>query len=274
LTTAETVQRTLERLYSCREPFTVFFSGKKSGSVNGTYRERTRTIMINDKNFLSAGGYNGDLLMYTAIHELAHHILGTEMGLRGMRSHTRLFWSVFSGLVDKAEAEGVYTLNVDGEVQGLVDEAAGISRELARLQRELGDVLSRLHGICEKKGIRYEDVLERKLRISRETANTACLANSLDVSEAAGEINIDLQEAIIKERNADRREEIILAFLAGRGISQVKQAGKPADTGPPPEDEAARLMKEWDRLEATIASLQRRMGEIMNRLELLEKTTA
>jgi hypothetical protein len=272
--TAETVQKTLERLYACREPYTVFFSGKKSRTVNGAYRGLTRRILINDKNFLSGAGYNEDLLLYTAIHELAHHILATEMGQQGRRSHTRLFWAVFNRLVDKAEAAGIYTLHIDEEVRSLVEEAAGIGRELARLQRELGGVLSRLREICVQKGIRYEDVLERKLRISRETANTAGLASGLDVSDTAGEINIDLQETIVKERNPDKRDDIILAVLEGKSISQVKQAGKPAETGPAREDETTALMKERDRLEATIAALNRRIGEIAARLELLEKTTA
>ena len=51
------------------EEFKVTFSGKKSLKVDGLYKPEEREIIIHNRNF------TGDSpLMYTAIHEFAHHI--------------------------------------------------------------------------------------------------------------------------------------------------------------------------------------------------------
>ena len=51
-------------------PFTLVFSGKKSKKVDGLYKPAEREILIHNKNM------SGDSdLIYTAIHEFAHHIV-------------------------------------------------------------------------------------------------------------------------------------------------------------------------------------------------------
>ncbi len=47
--------------------------------------------------------------MYTAIHELTHHILITERGVKTLKSHSGIFWATFYDLIDKAIELKLYT---------------------------------------------------------------------------------------------------------------------------------------------------------------------
>jgi hypothetical protein len=255
--TPEAVRGLLVRLHECREPFSVVFSGRKNGQVNGTYTWASRTITIHDRNFT---GDDGDVrespLLYTAMHELAHHIQWTEHGQKGARCHTKLFHAILDGLADKAEGLGLYHAAMDAELQVLVDEARMISEEIARLQRELGAVLGKLNMACESKGVRFEDVLKRKVRVSTETAQKAARMRALDLPEGTG---ADIQEAIAGERDEDKRRAMAAAAQAGKSVAQVKLAG--SSPSPPSRDtETEKLLREKGRLEKTIATLQRRLN--------------
>jgi Zn-dependent peptidase ImmA (M78 family) len=61
------VKEKLLKLHDCTEDFIVIFSGKKSKKVNGLYKPDKREIIIHNRNL-----DNDNLLLYTAIHELAH----------------------------------------------------------------------------------------------------------------------------------------------------------------------------------------------------------
>jgi len=259
----EDVHLQLKELHECREPFTVSFSGKKNGKINGTYNPPTREITIHNRNFIDDEGQAQEpALFYTAMHELAHHIQFTEYGQKGARSHTKLFHAILDGLADKAAAAGLYQPEVDGELQALADEANKISCEIARLQRELGAVLFRLSEACKKKGARYEDVLKRGARISIETSNKATKIAALDLP---GSIGADSQEAIAGERDEEKRRAMIQAAMAGKSVAQVKRAG--SSPGPTSQErETDNLLQEKARLEKTIESLQRRLREVMQRL--------
>src|SRR3989304_2714446 len=84
-------------------PFSVILSGKKSKKVNGLYKAERREIILHNKNFSS-----DNELMYTAIHEYAHHIQFTASPVPiSIRIHTVRFWSLFHGLLNEAEAKGI-----------------------------------------------------------------------------------------------------------------------------------------------------------------------
>ena len=66
------VKEKLSKLYDCKHEFTVVFSGKKTGKVNGLYKHPGSEIIIHNRNFVDGNGKQNDmLLMFTAIHELA-----------------------------------------------------------------------------------------------------------------------------------------------------------------------------------------------------------
>ncbi|MBP5449726.1 MAG: hypothetical protein J6Y01_06370, partial [Spirochaetales bacterium] len=61
--------------------FTLVLSGKASKKVNGLYYPEKKEIVLHNRNFDRADGTVDDnLMMYTAIHEFAHHIRAIRDG--------------------------------------------------------------------------------------------------------------------------------------------------------------------------------------------------
>lgn len=65
----ENVKQKLLQLEKVDTDFTVTFSDRKSKKVDGLYYPDRREIIIHNQNFVDE-----NQLMYTAIHEYAHHI--------------------------------------------------------------------------------------------------------------------------------------------------------------------------------------------------------
>jgi hypothetical protein len=257
------VKEKLLKLHNCTEDFTLVFSGKRNTKVNGLYKPDKKEIVIHDRNFENTETGN-NLLFYTAMHELAHHIQFTELHQKSVWAHTALFFATLDDLVDIAEKKGIYKMPIDNDTHKLIDEAKDISCEIAALQRKLGQILIQLQETCEKKGIRYEDVLERKAQIARQTEKKAKKAYNLNLSE---DVVADIQEAAIKERDEEKSNAIVHAGQKGKSIDQAKRAV----TGPvEQEDETVSLLKEKARIEKTIASLKRRLEEVAEQLKSRE----
>ena len=256
------VKKNLLKLHDCKEDFTLIFSGKKSRKVNGLYHWEKHEIIIHNRNFhKDAGGINDDGIFFTAMHELAHHIQYTEHKQKSVKAHTQLFYAILDDLADKAEKKGLYKINISKNTQKLIDEARNISIEIAELQKRLGTVIRTLYEKCEQEGLRFEDIIERKAQISRQTMKRSEKASSLNLPD---DIGIDIQEAAIKERDEEKREAIIHAGQNGKSIAQAKRAtAAPVDQ----EDETVSLVKEKRRIERTIESLKRRLEEVEEHLK-------
>jgi len=256
----------LNKLHECKEPFKVIFSGKKRKGINGTYTFASREIVIHDGNFKSDDGLNENSLMYTAMHELAHHIQHTEYKENVTRCHTELFHSILDGLADKAEKLGLYkAYNADDlELEKLVIQAQILTQDIAKLQRELGKVLLKLNNACVKKGFRMEDVVKRKVDISLKTFKKVCNVAQLSLPEG---ISADVQEAVASERDEDKRRAMAAAAAELKSVAQVKQTGRPCPSGSRnSKDETESLTREKERLEKTIAMLKKRLNDVMARL--------
>jgi cysteinyl-tRNA synthetase len=180
-----------------------------------------RFVYFPDWNF-ETGAAGENLLFYTAMHELAHHIMFTERKEKSVRAHTEAFYATLDDLVDVAEDRGLYRLAIDKETSELVAKAQELSREIAALQRELGQVIIQIEKNCKEKNLRAEDVIQRKAQISRKTAKTAAAAYSLKLPE---EIRADIQEAAVKQRDEEKRRVIIGAGWKAR--AQSRQSGPP-----------------------------------------------
>ncbi|MCL2130702.1 MAG: hypothetical protein FWH35_10175, partial [Treponema sp.] len=150
--------------------FTVIFSGKKSKKVNGLYKPDTREIIIHNRNFTGSSGgeeAGNNLLVYTAIHEYAHHLHACARGgSLSARAHTAEFWAIFHGLLEKAETKNIYK-NIFSESKEL-EELTEIIRkkylaENGKLVKELGQLLLKAHNLCSAVGGRYEDYIDRVL---------------------------------------------------------------------------------------------------------------
>jgi hypothetical protein len=239
--------------------FAVIFSGKKSRKVNGLYKPDTREIILHNRNFT-----DDNLLLYTAIHEYAHHLHACSRGgSLSTRAHTAGFWAIFHGLLEKAEAGKIYKNVFDGSAE--LKELTQTIREkyLGRngsLVKELGKALLRAAELCEAIGGRFEDYIDRVLRIPRVAANMMVKMYQYDLDPAVGSDNMRFLAGI---RNDEDRAAAEGALLAGKSPDTVKiQTRRPAE-----EEPRTRLEKERLRLERTIASLSRRLEEVERQLE-------
>ncbi|MDR3131461.1 MAG: hypothetical protein LBU18_07930 [Treponema sp.] len=250
--------------------FQLIFSGKKSRKVNGLYKPETREIIIHNRNF-----NDGNLLVYTAIHEYAHHLHAcSRCGRLPSRSHTAEFWAIFHGLLEKAEAQGVYK-NVFADSPELAELTETIRgkylRENGSLVKELGMHLLRAHELCSAIDARFEDYVDRVLCIPRLAASTAIKMYQYNLNPQLGPDNMRFLAGI---RNDDERMAAEQALIRGKSPDTVKtgvRGGRAASPSAPltDEEQRARLEKEKLRLERTIASLTKRLGEVEQELEIL-----
>jgi hypothetical protein len=134
---AEQVKKKLNAVYQAQFDYSVAFRRRKSNKVHGLYKHATNEIIIHNLNFV-----DDNFLMYTAIHELAHHICMTERG-EVTTEHTLLFYSVFHDLLESAAAKEVYARKKD-DLQKFVEQAKKTDREMARRQRELDQIKQRI----------------------------------------------------------------------------------------------------------------------------------
>jgi hypothetical protein len=254
-----------EKLLKLEEPaldFQVIFSGKKSKRVNGLYKPETREIIIHNKNF-EAGDTGDNLLLYTGIHEYAHHMQAcAHDGKISGRSHTTEFWAIFHGLLEKAESAGIYhnTVQDDPELVKLTEEIREkYIKQNGILVKQFGEILLKAFDLCKKAGVRYEDYIDRVLRIPRLAANTAVKMAKLDLDPALGSDNMKFLAGI---RNEEAREEAAEQLEAGKSPDMVRMAAKSFNAAKSGEDERERLLKEKQRLERTITALTKRLEEI------------
>jgi hypothetical protein len=258
--TAEQVKEKLIEVYAGRETFSVSFR-RLSKTVWGKYLPYTRSIVV-DHGKMS----NDTMLMYTALHELAHHVCHHDKGQQGRQSHTKLFWGVFHDLLDRAEARGIYQRSEDPEIGALVEGARGKDRETAALQRELGGILKDLWELCEKKGVRPEDVVERQVGLSRKTMGALLRAAELTGMAEAEQLGQDAQERLAKARTDGGLRELLAGYLAGRSMAQLDRGKEGRDLDP-----LQRLEAEAAALDHKIQLLQERLFIVSGRIVALER---
>jgi hypothetical protein len=251
-----------EKLLAIEDPpleFSLLFSGKKSKKVNGLYKPDSREIIIHNRNF-----DDDNLLLYTAIHEYAHHFQACARGGRlSARSHTAEFWAILHGLLEKAEGKNIYK-NVFAASPELTELTEQIRRRYLRengsLLKELGESLLRARELCEAIGGRFEDYVDRVLRIPRIAAATALKVHQYGINTDLGPDNMRFLAGI---SNEDQRAAAEASLLKGKSPDTVKiETRRPA----PEEDPRLKLEKEKLRLERTIASLSKRLDEVEREL--------
>jgi hypothetical protein len=250
--------------------FSLIFSGKKSKKVNGLYKPDTKEIIIHNRNFGTGTEAGDNLLLYTAIHEYAHHLHACARGgVLSSRAHTSEFWAIFHGLLEKAEKKKIYRDVFSGSPE-LTELTAKIRQkfllENGSLVKEMGAWLLRAHELCDALGARFEDYVDRVLRIPRIAAAMAIKMSEYDLNPAVGADNMRFLAGI---RNDGDREAAEKALIAGRSPDMVKAAIRGKSAGTPGEDEKTRLEKEKDRLERTIETLSRRLDSVKEELEQL-----
>jgi hypothetical protein len=258
------VKETLLRLEPEVEEFSLIFSGKQSRKVNGLYRPESREIIIHNRNFADDND-----LMYTAIHEFAHHIHFTRSPVPiSNRSHTNAFWDLFHNLLLRAEEASIYQ-SVFDESEDFKALTRRIKEEFlaqnGRLMKEFGSLLTEAETLCKKNHARFEDYVDRILGVHRNSAKVLMRLNAMNINPVIGFENMKTVASLKTEDLRHRAEE---AFLQGKSPDMVK-----ARFGRPPKEiePAERLRQEKVRIEKTINSLQHRLEEIESRLERIEE---
>jgi len=260
------VKELLLRIRETAEPFQVILSGKKSRKVNGLYKPEERQIILHNRNFASESE-----LVYTAIHEYAHHLHFTsEEPPRSARSHTTRFWSLFHGLLAEAEGRGLYRSPFEE-----LEDFRALSREIKEniiarngsLMKELGRLLARAEELCQQHHLSYADYIDRILAIPRASAGAMLKAHRLDLDPRVGYENMRL---IARVRDPALRQRAERELLSGKSYDMVKEM---ISAPPEPADPAERLRSEKQRLERWIERLQRRLETVSRQLEELEPKT-
>jgi hypothetical protein len=244
--------------------FSVTQSGKRSKRVHGLYKPDTREIIIHNKNFEREGKVDDNLLLYTAIHEYAHHQHACRRGgSLSSRAHSSEFWAIFHGLLEKAETQGVY-INTFGESQELRELTDKIRDEYLKpsgdLLKEFGVLLLQAYDLCEREGLRFEDYVDRVLCIPRSASKLALQINRLDIKS---EVGIDNMKFLAGVKNADERTAAGESLLAGKSPDSVKAELKKPTVA---VDKRDALEKEKMRLERTIQTLGKRLSEVEEEL--------
>jgi hypothetical protein len=252
-----------ERLLGLRktvEEFEVIFSGKKSRKVDGLYKPASREIILHTGNFTT-----DDELVYTAIHEYAHHLQFTGSAVPvSAKAHTIAFWSLFHELLFEAERTGFYHSPFEG-----IPAFAALTREIREkflttsgsLMKELGRLLVRAHELCEQHGTNFGDYVDRVLGLPRTSAQLIMKAHRQDLDPRVGFENMRSLTGI---RDDGDRAKAQAALLAGRTPDMVKAA---YGTRPKPKNPRAELEEERARIRRTIRRLQERLKEIDRRLD-------
>lgn len=256
------VKDALLRLGEDVEEFTLILSGKASKKVNGLYHPDTREIILHNKNFEG----DDNAMMYTAIHEFAHHLhfcraREARTGPISNRAHTVEFRSIFHDLLRRAEEIGIYRNRIQlvDELKTLADEIRSkFMRVNGELMKDFGQSLMEAEKLCRKHGARFEDFIERALRLPRHTANAIMKMKAMDLPPELGYENM---KTLTSVRNPLARQEAIRAFEAGASADQVKRSLREREPGQP-EDPVKGLLQEKRRLEKTLAQVNRRLEEL------------
>jgi hypothetical protein len=253
------VKEILLRVAEPKTEFSVIFSGKESSLVNGLYKPTSREIIIHNRNFDS-----DDQLVYTALHEYAHHLhCERKGGLSSGRAHTNEFWGIFHDLLVEAEGLGLYRNVFDSEPEfvELTSKIKGSCvAENGRVMLEFGRLMVEAQALCTKYKMRFEDYVDRALGVPRATAATAARAVSYDIDPEVGWDGMRMAAGI---RDPGMRGEALEALRGGASPAAVKARFAAV---PPSEDAAERLAAEKARLERTIQNLESKLAEVERRL--------
>jgi hypothetical protein len=257
------VKEKLLRIEDSPLEFTLIYSGKKSSRVNGLYKPESREIIIHNRNFKQdKTGQN--LLLYTAIHEYAHHLHACSRGGKlSPRAHNSEFWAIFHALLEKAEKKEIYddVFSASPELLKLTEVIrTKFIANNGSLVKEMGKHLLKAHDLCTGIGVRFEDYVDRMLRIPRTAANMAIKMFEYDITPEVGADNMRFLAGV---RDGDKRKAAETALIKGKSPDTVKIQVRGKEKI---ESLAERLDKEKTRLERTITALTKRLEEVKKEL--------
>jgi hypothetical protein len=242
------------------EEFTVILSGKKSTKVDGLYKPLTREIIIHNKNT-----EDQNAIIYTAIHEFSHHVhVSSSIVPVSRRVHTKEFWAILHGLMDKAEKLKVYSNKFKTEAEFLNITSEIKNRFILKngeLMKDFGKLLLKAYELCNRYDMSFDDYVDRELGLGRTAAKQIMGVYREDINPEVGYENMKTLSRIRPGEDRSNAEE---AFLNGSSPDSVKSQFSP--NSPALEDPVLRLQKEKQRIERSIVNFNKRLAEIENSL--------
>ncbi len=259
----EQVKEKLLQLNRNVEDFSLLFSGKKSRKVHGHYKSESREIIIHNRNF-----NDDNPLIYTAIHEFAHHIHFTGSALPiSSRAHTKEFWGIFHFLLYNAEEKGVY-VNIFETNKEFIELTGEIKNNYlsknGELMKELGRLLIKAIKLCTEHSIIFNDYIDRGLMLSKATANTLIKIHTLNITPEVGFDNMKLLSRI---KDSNEREEIEKALIDGDTADMIE--GRLSKRSRP-QNSIELLENEKNRILRTIENLNKKLETINEKINYLK----
>jgi len=240
--------------------FTVTFTGKESRRVDGLYKPESCEILIHNKNFPDENS-----LIYTAIHEYAHHIHFSRFPQEvTRRAHTNRFWDLFHNLLADAEKRDIYKslFDNDKDFQSLTRRIKEDYLEKnGSLMKEFGKLLIEALDLCREKHAVFEDYAERILGMTRGSARSMMKIYALDVDESLGFENMKVVAAI---KDPKERFEAVESFKEGKTPPQVRQHIKESRSESEPT--LGRLEAQKRRLKKNIITLKEKLENVDRQL--------
>jgi len=257
----EQVKEKLLQIDSEVADFTLTFSGKNSKKVDGLYHPEKQEIIIHNKNFS-----DDNALVYTAIHEFAHHVQFTQHeGEVTMRSHTVLFWDIFHRLLRKAEDLGIY-INVFEEDERFKNLTSQIKERFlsvnGKVMKDFGKLLIQALDLCQQNHAIFEDYVDRALGMNRNSAKSIMKVYAMDVNPEIGFENMKIVAGV---KEPQKRKELENAFKEGQSQDMVKQAIR--QEKPEPVMTVKRLESQKIRLEKSIQAMQQKLTDLEMKIE-------
>lgn len=245
-------------------PFTLVFSGKKSKKVDGLYKPATQEILIHNKNMTGESD-----LIYTAIHEFAHHVVSCQSGniTLSNRCHTAQFWATFHQLLKRAEETGIYN-NPFKSDQTFIQLTRRIKENFLKkngaIMKDFAKVLNEARDMCIERHLSFEDYVDRELGMEKTTANTLLRIEKYDVTPSIG---YDNMKTVAAMKDDHKREAAVQAFMEGESSASVKTSivrpvAKVDKVSPVDHLEAEKL-----KIEKAIESLQKKLQIVDKMIE-------
>ena len=244
--------------------FSMTFSGKKSFKVDGLYKPEHAEIILHNKNFK-----NDNALIYTAIHEFAHHIQFTKAsGNVSCKAHTIVFWDIFHRLLIDAENKNIYK-NIFKTEQQFIDLSKKLKTEFlsvnGHLMKEFGELLITAFKLCHEYDASFEDFVDRELGLHRSEAKTIMKTFTLDINPDMGYENMKI---VSRVKDDEIRKQVESAFFEGKSADMVK--AEFCSKSVAKITEAEQLISEKERIRKTMERLKMRLAEIDQKLNTME----
>lgn len=258
----EQVKNILLTLEDSKEFFSLIFTGKASKKVNGFYIPSEKSIYIHNKNMST-----DNQLIYTAIHEYAHHIQNCSSPLPiSSRCHTKEFYSIFYRLLNKATERGIYKNDFASypKLEALTNEIRErFLKANGELMIEFGKKLLEARALCAEYNLNFKDYANRILSLDLPNVKSIISVSNSNLNPAIGYESMKKIAALPYEK----QQAALNAALEGMP-PQVISNDFSASANKKENSLYDLLIKEKNRIEKSISNLNQKLTEINRRIEI------